>query len=140
MTRDDFERSLLLYGADLARWPVDEAAAARSLMESDDAARALHDEINALDTTLRTAVAPDHVGSAEVGRVLAGIERTRHQGHGYFGRWRLAATGMALAASVAGFAVGFLGETGSVAPEDDVFMAVEGLELEGSDMDMWGLL
>lgn len=137
MTREEFEKYLLLHGADLARWPADIGAAARTLLESDPLARALCDEIAALDTTLSRAVAAPPAGSAEIGRVLAGLERKRIEGQAYAGRWRLAATGLALAASVGGFAVGFFGNAGAVGPEDDLFMAVDGGELEGSEMDMW---
>lgn len=52
MTETRFEELADAYGADLARWPLEERAGAEALLADSAAARALLDDAKALDATL----------------------------------------------------------------------------------------
>ena len=66
MNRTELESGLDRWGGDLARWPADEAAAARALVSRDDAARRLLDAASRIDGHLaawRDHAAPDHLAA-----------------------------------------------------------------------------
>lgn len=139
MNIDAFEKGLLLYGADLSRWPPAEVTAAQRLMASNPAAQALYDDIARLDGTLRKAAAPEPTDSALTGRILEAAH-PRSPAPWFPATWRLAATGLATAVSIAGFAVGYFGQAGPLPPNDAGFMALDATDMENGITDMWLLL
>jgi hypothetical protein len=139
MTPDILEKNLLLYGADFSRWPAAEAAAAQRLLASDIAAQALFDDIARLDGTLKRAVAPAPTDSALTGRILEAAH-ARLPAPLFPAPWRLAATGLAVAASIAGFAVGYFEGAGTVPLDGAGVMALGETEMESGVADMWLLL
>jgi len=139
MTLDVLEKNLLLYGAAFSRWPAAEARAAQQLMASNIAARTLFDDIARLDGTLRKAAAPEATDSALTGRILESAH-PRLPLPLFPPAWRFAATGLAVAASIAGFAVGYFGEVGAMPLDDAGYMALGESEMESGWADMWLLL
>ena len=140
MTRDEFEYALLLHGADMTRWPADLAAAAKILIETDSAARALYTEGEALDTALTRATATPSTGCGDTGRILSGITGPHESSASPFERWRAAAAGLALGASVAGFAAGYFGGATSTPVDDTTYLAIDDAVLSGGEVDIWSLL
>ncbi|MBI3517071.1 MAG: hypothetical protein HY060_23820 [Proteobacteria bacterium] len=69
MTLKRFKQLLDTYGADLARWPVEERRAARALVAADPRARQARDETAELDAFL-DRYAPEPASAA---RVVAGL-------------------------------------------------------------------
>ncbi len=139
MTLDDLEKNLLLYGADLSRWRAAEARAAQRLIASNSAAQRLFDDIARLDGTLKRAAAPEATDSALTGRILEAAH-PRLPVPLFPPTWRFAATGLAVAASIAGFAVGYFGEAGAMPLDDAGYMALGETEMESGLADMWLLL
>ena len=77
MTRAEFERSVLTYGADVGRWPVASRSAAAVLLASDAEARRIFGEGRALDAVLATASAyPIEHSIALADRIAADARRT----------------------------------------------------------------
>jgi len=66
-----FKRILEAYGADSARWPVDERASAHALAENDLRAKTLLAEARGLDRALSALPRPDAPDSAYVKRLAA---------------------------------------------------------------------
>lgn len=139
MTLDDLEKNLLLYGADFSRWPAAEARAAQHLMASNPDVQMLFDDIARLDGTLKRAAAPEAADSALTGRILEAAH-PRLPLPLFPPAWRFAATGLAVAASIAGFAVGYFGEVGAMPLDDAGSMALGETEMESGVADMWLLL
>lgn len=139
MTPDAFEKSLLLYGADFSQWPPAEAAAAQQLMASNTTAQALYADMARLDRSLKKAAAPEPTDGALTGRILEAAQ-VRSPAPWFPATWRFAATGLAMAASIGGFAVGYLGDAGPVPLDDAGFMALDATEMENGITDMWLLL
>lgn len=135
MNKTDFENLLLLYGANLHNWPADSMRAAEDFVRETPDAKALLEEARALDGLLITAAAAEPAGSALVGRILARVDERRTKGFAAVRAWRLASAGTALAASMAGFGLGFVDGAASAALNDAMFMAVG-----GADVGLWWLL
>lgn len=137
MTRDEFEHLLLLYGSQFERWPQDAAHAAQNLMRNDPHAQALLAEARALDGVIAEAAGPDAVGSALTGRILARVDTARTGGSisAAVRWWRLAGAGAAVAASIAGFTLGFFDGASLEAANDVLSMTIG-----GADMGVWSLL
>lgn len=80
MTLKEFENSVDLYSADLARWPQDKMRQALLLMESDPRARACFDKALKVDDALRSLEAPGLSYPAletRIMRDIAGIAQER---------------------------------------------------------------
>jgi hypothetical protein len=71
MTRQQFERLLETYGADMARWPETLRPAARALMARDDSVRAAHAAAARLDGLLDQFAPRPPIDAAE--RVIAAL-------------------------------------------------------------------
>lgn len=72
MTRLEFEQALDRWGADLTRWPAQDAEAARQLLGTDRQARRSLDAARAVDAhlaALRTHTAPSHLAARIGARV-----------------------------------------------------------------------
>lgn len=81
MDRDDFSTVLDMYGADLALWPDDQAAAARSLLARDGHAQRLFEQAKALDAALSEALSPASITpSADFMAALAARAAAEPQG------------------------------------------------------------
>jgi len=80
MTRQQFERLLATYGADLQRWPAAQRRAARALVAEDEAARLARDEAARLDALL-DRFAPSAPPDAAA-RVAAALRALPPQGTG----------------------------------------------------------
>jgi len=75
MTLDEFESNLDRYGADLARWPPEFTARARSLIADSSVARSLLVECRALAALLDDALPAASLSTGAVrSRILAAIE------------------------------------------------------------------
>lgn len=107
MTIEEFERLLLAQGADPARWPAQDRAAAEALLARDEAARTLLAEAERFDATLAAAVAAPAAGGALANRILTAIDgeegKEREFGLGRLLAW---AGSSAAAALIAGFVLG----------------------------------
>lgn len=138
MTRTEFERHLLLYGADFTRWPVDATAAAQTLIHADPAAQQLLREARDLDADIHGAVQAEPIGAALAGQILARVHGPQTPARAAWGglqAWRWAAVSLALAISVAGFGAGFTDDAALEAANDSVSLAIG-----DADMDVWSLL
>ena len=74
MTREEFGEALLRFGAKLERWPRVEASAAERLLKSDPLAVKM---LAAFERTVSGAVEPPPFGAAEIGKVLAALDRPK---------------------------------------------------------------
>ena len=77
MTREEFGEALLRFGAKLERWPRVEASAAERLLKSDPLAVKMLAEFAAFERTVSGAVEPPPFGAAEIGKVLAALDRPK---------------------------------------------------------------
>jgi hypothetical protein len=77
MNRDRFQDLLDINGADLAKWPAAERAAAERLIAGDAGAAGAHDEARRLERLIRRSLAeaPGREGEAAVSRILSGLPR-----------------------------------------------------------------
>jgi hypothetical protein len=75
MTREEFSEALLRFGGDFARWPQEEAKKAKQLIESDPLAAKMLADFSAFERTVADAVEPPPFGAAEIGAVLAALDR-----------------------------------------------------------------
>ncbi|MEX0851908.1 MAG: hypothetical protein WD036_01290 [Bauldia sp.] len=73
MNRQSFEEGLSRYGGDLKRWPDELRGEAEALVADDEAAAAMLGAARRLDGMLAAIAAPQPVGSAMLGRIIAGI-------------------------------------------------------------------
>jgi len=128
MTIEEFERSLLAHGAELARWPTAQRAAGEALLTQNAAARALLAETERLDATLAAAVRAPAADGALAVRILASLDGEA-AAERVFGLGRLLAWAgsTAAAALVAGF---FVGQSFAGDPAGGVLALVTG-ELSG---------
>ena len=131
MTPDRFEELLETKGADLATWPKDERRAAERLLADSAEARAALAQARRLDDLLAGALAPEAAGPELRDAILAlpvahPREAARRPGFGFGAFWR-AGLGMALAAGLAGFALGITG-------------LVEGPKPAAAEADIVGLI
>ena len=77
MTREEFGEALLRFGGNLDRWPQGEAKAAKRLFESDPLAAKMLLDFTAFERTVADAAAPPAFGAAEIGAVLAVLDRPK---------------------------------------------------------------
>jgi hypothetical protein len=77
MTREEFSEALLRFGAKLERWPHAEASAAERLVKSDPLAAKMLADFTAFERIVSDAVAPPPFGAAEIGAVLAALDRPK---------------------------------------------------------------
>jgi hypothetical protein len=78
MTGEEFEAALGAYGSDFRRWPGELAESGRAYAAGDAVATAALAEAVKLDALLAETVSPLPIGSAAVGRIIAGIS-ARHE-------------------------------------------------------------
>ena len=126
MKPDRFEELLEAKGADLATWPEAERRAARRLLAESAEARTALARARALDDLLGGALAPTPAGQTLRDAILAlpaahPREARGRPGFGFRAFWQ-AGLGMALAAGLAGFALGITGlvegpAAGAAAPD-----------------------
>ena len=121
MTPDRFEELLEAKGSDLATWPEDERRAAERLLADSAEARAALAQARRLDDLLAGALAPEAAGPELRDAILAlpvahPREAARRPGFGFRAVWQ-AGLGMALAAGLAGFALGITGLVEGPGPE-----------------------
>lgn len=77
MTREEFSEALLRFGAKLERWPRVEASAAERLLASDPLAAKMLADFSAFERTVSDAVEPPPFGAAEIGKVIAALDRPK---------------------------------------------------------------
>jgi hypothetical protein len=75
MTREEFGEALLRFGGNFERWPQVEAKKAKRLVESDPIAAKMLADFSAFERTIADAVEPPPFGAAEIGAVLAALDR-----------------------------------------------------------------
>jgi hypothetical protein len=75
MTREEFSEALLRFGSNFERWPQEEAKKAAQLIESDPLAAKMLADFSAFERTVADAVVPPPFGAAEIGAVLAALDR-----------------------------------------------------------------
>ncbi|MGI9503857.1 MAG: hypothetical protein ACR2RE_12480 [Geminicoccaceae bacterium] len=73
MTREEFDEALLTFGTQLNRWPTDQCAAARRLLEIDDEARAMLEDMTSFESELGAAMVVDVHDGAIAARVQASV-------------------------------------------------------------------
>lgn len=112
MTNREFNELLEIYGADWARWPVDDRAAAQSLLRDDSEAHAAFAEIEKLDRRLTAVLSAETAGAAlraRIGRIPREHSQARPQRTGWLEAilqpWRIGLVA-ATASAVVGFAIG----------------------------------
>lgn len=76
MTREEFGEALLRFGARLERWPQIERSEAERLVASDPLAARMLVDFTAFERTVSAAVEPPPFGAAEIGKVIAALDRT----------------------------------------------------------------
>ncbi len=136
MKPDRFEELLEAKGADLATWPEAERRAAEGLLADSAEARAALAQARSLDDLLAGALAPEPAGpelrDAILALPLAHPRRaTGGPALGFRTFWQ-AGLGMALAAGLAGFALGITGlveRPGPPTEEADIAGLVYGLSV-----------
>ena len=108
MNMEQFEDMVSRHGADLARWPLAERAAAEALIATDNHAASLHAQAKRLDALIGEAARPVALDSAAIGRIMAGVGNGQHHDLTLQPTRRLMAwAGAAMAVFlVAGFAAG----------------------------------
>ena len=74
MTREEFDEALLTFGTELNCWPMDLRASARSLLEIDDEARAMLEEMTSFESELGVAMVVDVDDGAIAARVQASVQ------------------------------------------------------------------
>lgn len=127
MDIDRFKAILDAYGADPARWPEGERAAAVTFLHSDGKAKAAHDraaELDALIAPAALATAPSEMLTARLLRAVPQPE--------FFGDWRRVAAAAALAL-VVGLGGGFA--SGALVPVSDDEAYYE-IAFDGLDSDV----
>ena len=137
MTPDRFEELLEAKGADLAAWPEAERRAAERLLADSAEARAALAQARSLDDLLAGALAPEAAGPDLRDAILAlpvahPREAARRPGFGFRAVWQ-AGLGMALAAGLAGFALGITGlveRPGPPPQEADIAGLVYGISVQ----------
>jgi hypothetical protein len=135
MTREELDEALLRFGADLERWPVETAQAARRLIAGDPEAAKLLTDYAAFEETLTQAVKPPLFGAGEIGAVLAARDR---QDAAWWPSPRFLIAGAGI--SALSFAIGFMVMLTSLAAQNnlDVPLALVGLAV--GQADLGGLL
>lgn len=133
MTREEFSEALLRFGADLGRWPAQEAAEARRLLDGDPGAAEVLADFTAFERTLGEAVKPPPFGAAEIGVVLAARDRQEQAAWWPSPRFLLAGAGV----SALCFVLGFVSVMAITQPQD-IPLPVVGLAL--GQEDFGGLL
>jgi anti-sigma factor RsiW len=138
MNSDRFEALLEAKGADLATWPEAERRAAERLLAGSPEARAALAQAQALDDLLNPTLAPTPAGQDLREAILAlPVAHPRQAAArptvGFRTFWQ-AGLGMALAAGLAGFALGITGLVegpGSAAEEADIAALIYGFSAQG---------
>ncbi|MDJ0943168.1 MAG: hypothetical protein QNJ30_06880 [Kiloniellales bacterium] len=138
MKRDRFEDLLEAKGSDLANWPERDRVAAESLLAASPEARAALARARALDDLLGAALAPEPAGQDLRKAILAlPVGHPRQAAarpvFGFRAFWQTG-LGLALAAGVAGFALGITGLVegpGSPLEETDIAALVYGMSVQG---------
>jgi hypothetical protein len=77
MTREEFGEALLRFGAKLERWPQVDRGAAERLLASDPLAAKMLADFTAFERTASDAVEPPPFGAAEIGKVIAALDRPK---------------------------------------------------------------
>ncbi len=138
MRPERFEELLEAKGADLATWPEAERRAAERLLAESPEARAALTQAQALDELLGETLTPTPAGEDLREAILAiPVEHPRQAAarptFGFRAIWQTG-LGLALAAGVAGFALGITGLVegpGSVPAEADIASLVYGFSVQG---------
>ncbi len=138
MRPERFEELLEAKGADLATWHEAERSAAERLLAESPEARAALAQARALDELLGATVAPTPAGQDLRQAILALPVRHPRQAErrpalGFRAIWQTG-LGLALAAGVAGFALGITGLVegpGSAPAEADIASLVYGFSVQG---------
>ena len=138
MNSDRFEALLEAKGDDLATWPEAERRAAERLLAESPEARAALTQAQALDELLGETLTPTPAGEDLREAILAiPVEHPRQAAarptFGFRAIWQTG-LGLALAAGVAGFALGITGLVegpGSVPAEADIASLVYGFSVQG---------
>ena len=79
MDLERFEETLSRLGGDLKRWPPSERAQAEALIAAEPRAAELHAQATRLDALIGATVAPVAMDAAQMGRIMAGIDRHKHR-------------------------------------------------------------
>lgn len=79
MNLERFEETLSRLGGNLTRWPAAERAEAEALIAAEPRAAELHARTSQLDALLGRAVTPIAMDSAQIGRIMAGIDSRGHR-------------------------------------------------------------
>jgi len=79
MNLERFEETLSRLGGNLSQWPEGERNEAQALIAAEPAAATLHRRTAALDALIGAAVAPVAMDAAAVGRIISGIDHSRHR-------------------------------------------------------------
>lgn len=138
MNSDRFEALLEAKGADLATWPEAERQAAERLLAESPEARAALAQAQALDDLLGETMTPAPAGQDLREAILAlpvmhPRQAAARPTFGFRAIWQTG-LGLALAAGVAGFALGITGLVegpGSAPAEADIASLVYGFSVQG---------
>ncbi len=138
MKQQRFEELLEAKGADLATWPERDRRAAEALLAVSAEARAALAQARALDDLLAASLAPAPAGEGLREAILAQPvahprEAARRFDFGFRAFWQVG-LGMALAAGLAGFALGITGLVEgpeSAAAEADIAGLIYGFSVQG---------
>jgi hypothetical protein len=77
MTREEFGEALLRFGARLERWPQVDRGAVERLLASDPLAAKMLADFTGFERTVSAAVEPPPFGAAEIGKVIAALDRPK---------------------------------------------------------------
>lgn len=133
MTREEFGEALLRFGGNLDRWPQGEAKVAKRLLESDPLAAKMLLDFTAFERTVSDAIAPPAFGAAEIGAVLAVLDRPKETWWPTPRFWIASAGVTALS-----FAAGFILMRAMTNTSPDLPLSVIGLAM--GQADIGGLL
>jgi hypothetical protein len=132
MTREQFLAALDRYGGDLQRWPASLRGDVAAIVARDAEAAAALDRQARLDALLTGALAPEPVGAALIGKILA--RRPSAEGPSLQPTGR--AIGWVSAALAAMLLLGFA--VGAYLPADDGSDLYAALIFGGSDLETGG--
>lgn len=133
MTLEEFGEALLRFGGNLERWPQEEAKKAARLVESEPVAAKMLVDFSAFERTVADAVEPPPFGAAEIGAVLAVLDRPAETWWPAPRFWVASAGVTALS-----FAAGFLLIKAMTNASPDLSLSVIGLAM--GQADIGGLL
>lgn len=102
MTREEFSDALLRFGADLTRWPQEEAKVANRLLEADTGAAKIYNDFKSVEREVAAAIEPPPFGAPEIGAVLSALDRLEENWRPAPKFW-IASAGVTALSFVAGF-------------------------------------